>query len=93
MVDATGASQQTIALEVNIEDLSLPVDKAYPCSFILNQLIIDVLWHALRRGPARTARNELGKTTAYQLLLGAGDSGIESGGASIRATIRVWKSA
>jgi len=47
-----------IKLEVEIDDLALPVDKAIPCGLILNELITNALKHAFpgqRNGTIRVA--------------------------------------
>lgn len=50
---ALGVSPNTIALELNIPRMLLPIDKAIPCALILNELVTNSLKHAFpeeRRG-------------------------------------------
>lgn len=50
--DATDASQQTISPKIDFEVLSLPVDKAFSCSRILNQLMPGGSDNGIERGGA-----------------------------------------
>ena len=53
---ATGISPGDIDLEMAIEDVAVPVDRAIPCGLLLNELITNALKHAFvdgRRGKVR----------------------------------------
>ncbi len=58
---AAGASPGAVALEVEVQDVSLAVDKAIPCGLILNELITNALKHAFPQGRHGTVRVELGQ--------------------------------
>jgi PAS domain S-box-containing protein len=65
---ALGVSNDRIALELNIQDLSLGVDKAIPCGLILNELITNALKHAFpgtRRGAVRVALRREGPNDIF----------------------------
>jgi PAS domain S-box-containing protein len=73
---ALGVSNNTIALEFGIDDLSLSVDKAIPCGLILNELITNALKHAFpdsRRGKVRV---ELRRESSGQAVLCVSDDGV-----------------
>lgn len=73
---ATGVSPESVSLQVAIDELALPVDKAIPCGLILNELITNALKHAFRDGRVGTIRVELDKLDGGRLRLVVRDDGI-----------------
>ena len=65
-----------ISLELAINDVALPVDKAIPCGLILNELITNALKHGFPDGRRGTIRVELGKARWGQLQLSVEDDGV-----------------
>lgn len=65
-----------ISLDLAIDDVALPVDKAIPCGLILNELITNALKHGFPDGRSGTIRVELGKTSWNRLQLSVKDDGI-----------------
>lgn len=75
ILHATGASLDRIALQLDVEAIALPVDKAIPCGLILNELLTNVLKHAFpdgRHGTICVELRNLGKT----VLLVVRDDGV-----------------
>ena len=72
---ASGLAPGRITLELAIEDLALPVDKAIPCGLILNELITNALKHAFPDGRAGRIRVELGKVPGSGWRLAVSDDG------------------
>ena len=59
---ATGLAPSSIKLQLNVEPVVLPVDKAIPCGLILNELLTNALKHAFpseRRGSVSVALQPL----------------------------------
>jgi PAS domain S-box-containing protein len=81
---ATGVSP-AINLEVEIDNLSLAVDKAIPCGLILNELITNALKHAFPNERRGTIRVEL-RQAAGILELVVSDDGIGMSSAFVPAT-------
>jgi two-component sensor histidine kinase len=74
VLHATGMSG-AVALELAVEDVALPVDKAIPCGLILNELITNALKHAFPAGRAGRIRVELGTAGSGRLTLAVSDDG------------------
>jgi PAS domain S-box-containing protein len=73
---ALGVSKDMVTLELEIEDLSLTVDKAIPCGLVLNELITNSLKHAfpnLRRGKVVVG---LRRDSASHAILSVRDDGV-----------------
>ena len=73
---ATGVSPTRIALDVEIDDITLPVDRAIPCGLILNELMTNALKHAFpdgREGRVGIAIKRLGDA---RLALIIADDGV-----------------
>ena len=68
----TGAN---VSLVMNIDDLSLAVDKAIPCGLILNELITNALKHAFPADRNGTVRIEL-RQVRTRVLLAVADDGV-----------------
>lgn len=73
---ASGSSSQRIHLELDIEDVSLPVDKAIPCGLVLNELVTNALKHGFRDGREGTIRIRLHRRHDGQLQLSVSDDGV-----------------
>jgi len=69
-------SPENISLELELEPLSLPVDKAIPCGLILNELIVNALKHAFPAGRAGKIRVELQSRDGDRVALVVRDDGI-----------------
>jgi len=76
ILSAVGELSSAISLELSLDELSLPVDKAIPCGLILNELITNALKHAFPDGTGGTVRIELGRLGECDVLLSVGDDGI-----------------
>jgi PAS domain S-box-containing protein len=74
--DTSGTSPSRIALQMEIENISVPVDRAIPCGLILNELITNALKHAFPAERSGVVRVELRKTDTHELLLVVGDDGV-----------------
>ncbi|HSO32076.1 MAG TPA: PAS domain S-box protein [Labilithrix sp.] len=72
---AGGASHDRIALELEIEEVVLPVHRAIPCGLIVNELITNALKHAFPANRAGTVRVELAARHG-RLLVGVKDDGV-----------------
>ena len=77
---ASGVSPAAIALDLEIEPLSLAVDKAIPCGLLLNELITNALKHAFPDGRGGTVRVKLCKAGDREILLAVADDGIGMSG-------------
>ena len=73
---ATGVSPASITLHLEVETLSLPVDKAIPCGLILNELITNALKHAFPNERVGNVRVELRRVGERELMLSVSDDGI-----------------
>lgn len=74
--DALGTVPDTISLDLTIDDVALPVDKAIPCGLILNELITNALKHGFPDGRHGRIRVELGKAGWGRLRLSVRDDGV-----------------
>jgi two-component sensor histidine kinase len=61
---AARVSRGAVALELALEDIALPVDKAIPCGLILNELISNALKHGFPKRRAGRVRIALATTKA-----------------------------
>jgi two-component sensor histidine kinase len=73
---AAGAPFGTVALEVEVGQVALGVDKAIPCGLILNELITNALKHAFPAGRRGTVRVELAQTDGGRIRLAVRDDGV-----------------
>jgi two-component sensor histidine kinase len=69
-------SPANIALELNIEQVLLPVDKAIPCGLILNELITNALKHAFPGDRHGEIRVEFRQVAAHSVVLAVSDDGV-----------------
>ncbi|MEO7731915.1 MAG: PAS domain S-box protein [Kofleriaceae bacterium] len=73
--DMTGVSPAAIRLVLDIEPISLPVDKAIPCGLIVNELITNALKHGFPDEREGTVRVKL-TASAGRLRLCVQDDGV-----------------
>jgi PAS domain S-box-containing protein len=73
---AAGVSPAVIALNLQIEPLSLAVDKAIPCGLLLNELLTNALKHAFPNGRRGTVRVVLRTVGDREIVLAVSDDGI-----------------
>lgn len=71
-----GVSPTTIALDLEIEPVSLAVDKAIPCGLLLNELISNALKHAFPDARHGTVRVALRKAGDGEIVLAVADDGV-----------------
>jgi PAS domain S-box-containing protein len=76
ILSASGISPGTVALHFELEDLSLPVDRAIPCGLILNELVANSLKHAFPNAARGTIRVELRSAPDRSVFLSVSDDGI-----------------
>jgi two-component sensor histidine kinase len=74
--ETLGTVPDSISLDLAIDDVRLPVDKAIPCGLILNELITNALKHGFPNGRSGTIRVELGKASRDRLQLSVRDDGV-----------------
>lgn len=73
---ATGVSPGAVSLELDIEVLSLAVDKAIPCGLILNELITNALKHAFPAERVGVIRVELHRLPDAAIRISVADDGV-----------------
>jgi PAS domain S-box-containing protein len=73
---ASDASMRAVGLDLALDALSLPVDRAIPCGLILNELISNALKHAFPDGATGTVRVELRRAADQRIVLAIGDNGV-----------------
>jgi two-component sensor histidine kinase len=73
---ATGVSPTGVVLDLQMEELSLAVDKAIPCGLILNELITNALKHAFPDSRRGTVRVKLRRVDDRAILLSVADDGV-----------------
>jgi two-component sensor histidine kinase len=73
--DATCVSPRRISLELVVETVALPVDKATRCGLLLNELITNALRHAFADGREGTVRVEV-SSAGTGLRLAVRDDGL-----------------
>ena len=74
--DAASATPATIGLELNIEPLNLPVDRAIPCGLILNELLTNALKHAFPQGRPGKLSVDVRRKSPLEVMLSVSDDGI-----------------
>jgi PAS domain S-box-containing protein len=70
-----GVSLGSIELDMAIDDVAVPVDKAIPCGLLLNELVTNALKHAFKDGRRGELRVELAKL-GDRLRLVVKDNGV-----------------
>jgi len=72
----SGALLQHVALDVDIDDIPLGIDRALPCGLVLNELITNALKHGFGGGRPGTIRVELKRIADGRLRLTVADDGV-----------------
>jgi PAS domain S-box-containing protein len=73
---AASVSPDIVSLELAIEDIALPIDKAIPCGLILNELISNALKHAFPGGRHGSLHIRFEHVDASQLRFTVTDNGV-----------------
>lgn len=73
---ASGHGPERVRLSLELEKVSLPVDRAIPCGLILNELISNALKHAFPRDRQGTVRVVVQRAGDNVVLLAVSDDGI-----------------
>jgi two-component sensor histidine kinase len=73
---ASGTSPGNIAVQFEMEEVSLPVAQAIPCGLILNELVANSLKHAFPNAAHGIIRVELRSAPDQSVFLSVGDDGI-----------------
>ncbi len=73
---AIGVSPTKVSLEVEMEDVALPVNQAIPCGLILNELLTNALKHAFPDNRRGIVRLELRPVGSDRLTMAVHDDGI-----------------
>lgn len=76
IVHASDASMSGIELQIESDDISLPVDKAISCGLILNELITNAMKHAFSEGDRGRLYVGLHRIADHRVRLRVKDSGI-----------------
>lgn len=74
--NAVGTVPGQVSLDLDINDVALPVDKAIPSGLILNELITNALKHGFPDGRCGTIRVALGEVSRGKLQLLVEDDGV-----------------
>jgi PAS domain S-box-containing protein len=70
------ANSDAIALEINVEDVSLGIDAAIPCGLIINELVSNSLKHAFPSGSQGRINIDLKLDREEKFTLVVGDDGV-----------------
>jgi len=76
ILQAAGTSLGNVALQFELDEISLPVEQAIPCGLILNELIANSLKHAFPNGAHGSIRVVLQRAPDSAILLAVSDTGI-----------------
>jgi PAS domain S-box-containing protein len=76
VLSASGTSPGHIALQLDLEDVSLPVAQAIPCGLILNELVANSLKHAFPNAARGVIHVELRVAPDRSVFLSVSDDGI-----------------
>jgi two-component sensor histidine kinase/integral membrane sensor domain MASE1 len=71
-----GGAPETISLQLELEPVTLPIDRAIPCGLILNELLVNALKHAFPDGRAGRISIRLQQRDADRVTLLVCDDGI-----------------
>lgn len=74
--ETAGVSERDVALQLAIDDVSLPIDRAIPCGLIINELITNSLKHGFKDGRTGTIWVTLSHLDPTTLRLSVRDDGI-----------------
>jgi len=76
VVVAAGVSQEPVTLELAVEDVVLPLDKAISCGLILNELITNALRHGFPDGRPGRIQLEIAAIGERHIRMAVRDDGI-----------------
>jgi len=76
ILSASGISRGNVAMQFELEEVSLPVSQAIPCGLILNELIANSLKHAFPNAARGTIRVQLRLAPNRSVILSVNDDGI-----------------
>ena len=68
--------RNTIALQIEIDDISLNIDTAIPCGLLINELVSNALKHAFKHQPKGQIKVQLQPGQNKQLCLTVSDNGV-----------------
>lgn len=77
--DTMEVSPATVKLALELEDVSLGVDRAIPCSLLVNELLTNALKHGFPDGRRGTVTVELGRLENSRIRLRIADDGVGGG--------------
>jgi len=73
---ATGMSARSIALDVDIGDVALSIDRAIPCGLVINELITNALKHGFADGRTGRIGVELARVEGERIRLRVTNDGL-----------------
>jgi PAS domain S-box-containing protein len=76
LVDAHGAEARGVSVQLELEDVRLPVSAAVPCGLVLNELVTNTLRHAFPAGRGGTLTVRLHKPSPDSARLTVIDDGV-----------------
>jgi len=76
LLQAYGADRGKIALNIDVEDISLNIDSAIPCGLIINELVTNSLKYAFPDRKTGEIKIALRSTDENMIELVVGDNGI-----------------
>ncbi len=76
LIQSYGANRCNIALNIDVDTISLGIDLAIPCGLIINELVTNSLKHAFPEGRKGEIKIFLRSTEEYKIELVVGDNGI-----------------
>jgi two-component sensor histidine kinase len=76
VLQTTGVSLARVALDLAIDNVALPVDKAIPCGLVLNELVTNSLKHAFPDGRSGHVRVEFARLEDGRCRLAVADDGV-----------------
>lgn len=72
----TRADRAPIAVRIEADDVSLPLDHAVPCGLIINELITNAYKHAFPGGRAGSVVVRAQRKTDHRILVSVADDGV-----------------
>ncbi|MEJ2664329.1 MAG: histidine kinase dimerization/phosphoacceptor domain -containing protein [Spirochaetia bacterium] len=76
LIQVYRVNNNKVTLNLDIEKVTLKIDKAVPCGLLLNELVLNCLKHAFPGRKDNTIAITLKKTTGKKILLKVEDNGI-----------------
>jgi two-component sensor histidine kinase len=75
VIRSAQVGQGRLALEINAEEVHLPIETAIPCGLLLHELLSNCVKHAFPQGQSGTIGITLGKHPQYPYVLMVRDDG------------------